>query len=43
MASYNTQKYLNDSAYARHGAPIDEELTNRIDGLFATVTDAATK
>ena len=41
--SYNTQKYLNESAYARHGAPIDAALTEKIDGLFATVTDAATK
>ncbi len=41
--SYNTQKYLNESTYARHGAPIDTELTKQIDGMFAAVTDAATK
>jgi uncharacterized protein (DUF302 family) len=41
--SYNTQKYLNKAAYARHGAPIDPAQTSQIDGLFAEVTDAATK
>lgn len=41
--SYNTQEYLNEFAYARHGAPIDQELTNKIAGVFAAVTDTATK
>jgi uncharacterized protein (DUF302 family) len=41
--SYNMQKYLNESAYARHGAPIDTELTKQIEGVFAAITDAATK
>jgi uncharacterized protein (DUF302 family) len=41
--SYNSQKYLYDQVYARHGAPPDSEMLNRVEGLFATITDEATK
>jgi uncharacterized protein (DUF302 family) len=41
--SYNTQKYLYEDVYARHGAPDDPQLSERIDAMFAAVTDAATR
>lgn len=41
--SYNSQKYLYDAAYARHGAPVDTALTDKVEGLFATISDSVTK
>jgi len=39
--SYNSQKYLYDQAYSRHGAPIDSDMLNRVEGLFAAITNEA--
>ena len=41
--SYNTQKYLYDAAFARHGAAADAAVMERIDGALDAITDAATK
>jgi uncharacterized protein (DUF302 family) len=41
--SYNSQKYLDTAAYARHGAALDQSLADRIEQEFATIADAVTK
>jgi uncharacterized protein (DUF302 family) len=41
--SYNSQKYLSDHVYFRHGPPPDSAMTDRIEGLFAAITDEATR
>lgn len=41
--SYNSQKYLHDAQYARHGVPLNQEAIDRVEGVMAAVTDKATK
>jgi uncharacterized protein (DUF302 family) len=41
--SYNSQKFLYESAYARHGPQGDPVLFNRVETALAAITGAAAK
>jgi uncharacterized protein (DUF302 family) len=41
--SYNSQSYLYQSVYARHGPPHEAELIDRTERLLGAITDAATR
>jgi uncharacterized protein (DUF302 family) len=41
--SYNSQKYLYEDVYARHGPPNDPELSKRIETQFAAIVGEVTK
>ena len=41
--TYNTQSYLYQSAYERHGAPHEGELIDRVERALGEITDAAVR